>query len=299
MNQVLFVLGPTATGKTKLALKLARRFNGELISADSRQVYKGLDIATGKDYPPQGSPLKIHGYDLVKPDEDWNVALFQDFAIKTIKQIQNRGKHPIVVGGTGLYIKSILEDFFHPTPPNHKLRQELDQLSVEELQSYLKKTDFKKFESMNHSDQNNPRRLIRAIEIVSSTPRKPPKQEKFDSLLIGLTAPIEILEQRIKKRVLARLKQNPKKELEYLKSFELPPTASPATSLGYQELDKYYSGSITKEELINLWTLHERQYAKRQLTWFKKQTNIHWFNITSRNCEGEVVDLVTSWYTQN
>ncbi len=294
LNKILVIAGPTATGKTKLALQLAKQFNGELISADSRQIYKGLDIVTGKDILAN----QIYGYDLIQPGEDWNLSHFQKFAQKIIKKILSQNKLPIIVGGTGLYIKGLLENY-SPPPPNPELRQKLTKLSLIELQNYLKKINYDHFDKLNHSDQHNPHRLLRAIEINSS-PTKGRAHEvevEFDPLIIGLTAPITLLEKHIRDRVVKRIKQNPKKELIYLKKFNLGWQTSPATSLGYQELDQYYSGKITKKTLINLWTTHERQYAKRQLTWFNKQKDIHWFDITKPNYQKQVVDLISAWYT--
>lgn len=296
MNQLLFVVGPTATGKTSLALALAEKFNGELISADSRQVFKGLDIATGKDIPAS----QIHGYDLVEPNQDWNVTDFQKFANKTIKEIHERGKLPIIVGGTGLYVKSLLEPFSPTAPPNPELRKKLEKLSVLELQENLQKLDRKKFGTMNHSDQRNPHRLIRAIEISSSSVKpKKVKSNNFDSFVIGLKAPIEILEAQINARVQKRILQNPKAELEYLLSLDPDLSSSAATSLGYKDLQDFYQDHISKERLINLWTIKERQYAKRQLTWFKKQKNINWFDVSKSDYLDKVVDLVSNWYSAN
>lgn len=314
-NKVLFIVGPTATGKTSLADELAQKFNGELISADSRQVYKGLDIVTGKDIP----RAPIHGLDLIKPGEDWNVFHFADFATKKINELQKQAKLPVVVGGTGLYVNSILKPLDIHIPPNPKLRAELEALSLTELQKQLKKVNSKHFKQMNYSDQNNPRRLIRAIEVSTSrhpelarsAKRSSPsviptvaeesllEHPKLDALIIGLKASLDVTEDRIKKRVIHRLAQNARHELEYLKKLSPNWRSSPATSLGYKELDRYYSGQIDKKELINLWTIHERQYAKRQLTWFKKQPKINWFDITKSAYQEKIVDLVHNWYTES
>ncbi len=293
-NKVLFIVGPTASGKTRLAIKLAKKLNGELISADSRQVYKGLDIVTGKDIP----ATKVHGYDLINPDQEWNAVLFQKFALKKIKDIHLRNKLPIIVGGTGLYINTLLNNFSTSTPPNQDLRKKLEKLTLEKLQQKLRILNKNRFDNLNNSDIKNPRRLIRAIEISSSGKSKKINNLQFDSLLIGLSLPLSILEQRIMVRVKKRLATNPQTELEYLKSFNLPWTGQSTSSLGYLELEKYYAQQINTEELINLWTIKERQYAKRQITWFKKQQNIHWFDVNDKNLDPKVVDLVSTWYIQ-
>ena len=206
MNKLLFIVGPTATGKTALALSLAKKFGGELISADSRQVYRGMDIGTGKDLP-SNSELRIMNYelgirskklkigyrkrdevpiwlvDIVEPDYVFNVGEYKHLAGEIIQDIQARKKLPIVVGGTGLYVRALLrpwDEIF--IPPNAILRRKLDKLTVEELQIELKKITAEKFESMNHSDQNNPRRLIRAIEIETwKSVRHPRVNEDLDS----------------------------------------------------------------------------------------------------------------------
>lgn len=296
MNKVLLICGPTATGKTALADLLAQKFDGELISADSRQVYKGLDIVTGKDVPVS----RIHGYDLVKPNEEWNASLFSDFALQKIAEITKKGKLPIVVGGTGLYLKSIRTPLNINVPPNPKLREKLEQLSLAELQTKLKKINPDRFNSMNYSDQQNPRRLIRALEISSAkSAEKQTSTPPLDHLTICLTAPLPYLEKKIRQRVIKRLNLNPLPELEYLQKFNLPPRSPSYSSLGYQELAEYYAGKITRPQLVNLWTTRERNYAKRQLTWFKKQPNLHWFDLTSPHSKSAIVDLISSWYARS
>lgn len=323
MNKILVIGGPTATGKTSLALKLAQKFNGDLISADSRQVYQGLDLVTGKDIPAGFSPspyqgegrgevvytdgtTNIYGLDLVKPSEEFSVVAFQVFAFEKIKQIHQKKRLPIIVGGTGLYLKSLLEPFSPPSgPPDHLFRDKLAKLPLIDLQVRLQKTDPERFEELNHSDLNNPRRLIRALEInfYSRFPSSPPKlggdkrggikDEGFDSLALCLIAPIKTLETKIKQRVKDRLSQDLIPELEYVKTFGKTPAY---TSLGYKELNRYYQKKITKSGLITLWSTHERQYAKRQLTWFKKQKNFQFYDITKPKYAKEIETLVKNWY---
>lgn len=303
MNKLLVIGGLTAAGKTDLALRLSKKYPADIISADSRQVYKGLDLVTGKDIPPDfayfrdhytNGSTNIYGYDLVTPGDAWNVSLFQQYAIQTIKFIWSKGRLPIVVGGTGLYLKSLLSPFSPPSSPNPQLRQELDALSVADLQQKLISFDKKRFSELNNSDQNNPRRLIRAIETSMSPSVAPTIDINADTLAIYLAAPLAIIEQKITSRVKSRLETNLRSELEYLKTFANVPAY---TALGYQELDDYFSGKVDQEELIKLWSTHERQYAKRQVTWFKKQSQFHHFDITSKDYQSQIESIVKSWYS--
>jgi len=284
MKKVLIICGPTATGKTKLAVTLAKKFSGEIISADSRQVYQGMDIVTGKDKP---KGVKIHGLDLVKPDEEFSVAHFVKYAHSLINQI----RFPIIVGGTGLYLDSLINPpKTLSVKPNWELRKKLEIKSIRELQNQLKKLDPHRWRSMNRSDQQNPRRLIRAIEVnlqgqSLQLPSERTDLNKFDVLWIGLTAKKEILDQLIVKRVKARVKAGAVKEWQKLK-IKYKQNLPSMSGIGYRELPD-----------INRWIKAEQQYSRRQLTWFKKNANIHWFDITQA-FQFPVVNLVKAWYTK-
>ena len=284
MKKILIICGPTATGKTKLAASLAKKFSGEIISADSRQVYQGMDIVTGKDKP---KGVKIHGLDLVKPDEEFSVAHFVKYAHSLINQI----RFPIIVGGTGLYLDSLINPpKTLSVKPNWELRKKLEIKSIRELQNQLKKLDPHRWRSMNRSDQQNPRRLIRAIEVnlqgqSLQLPSERTDLNKFDVLWIGLTAKKEILDQLIVKRVKARVKAGAVKEWQKLK-IKYKQNLPSMSGIGYRELPD-----------INRWIKAEQQYSRRQLTWFKKNANIHWFDITQA-FQFPVVNLVKAWYTK-
>lgn len=246
MGYLLIIIGPTATGKTKLAVWLAKKFNGEIISADSRQVYRGLDIITGKDKSAYGE-IPVWGLDLVDPKYSFNVSDFVKFASEKITEIQSRGKLPIIVGGTVLYIKSLL----HPPetlhiPQNPKLRKELEKLSVKQLQERLGK------KILNESDFKNPRRLIRAIEVADSKPF-PIDRPNLNYQIINLTGPADWINGKIGERVDDRLKLGAAEEAKRFPN---------STALGVKEIQD-----------PNLWKLHERQYAKRQITFIKKFLN--------------------------
>ncbi|MEK7622665.1 MAG: tRNA (adenosine(37)-N6)-dimethylallyltransferase MiaA [Patescibacteria group bacterium] len=283
MTKILIICGPTATGKTVLAAKLVKKFKGELISADSRQVYQGMDIVTGKDRP---KGVKIHGLDLVKPDEDFSVAHFVNYATTLINQISLKKKLPIIVGGTGLYLNSLINPpQTLSVKPNWQLRKKLESYSILQLIKLLIKLNPKKFNSLNHSDQNNPRRLIRAIEVSQSLQGPTLQVKKYDSLWVGLRADQAILDQHIAERVKARVKAGAITEWQQLK--QKYASALPSMSgIGYRQLPD-----------VNAWIKAEQQYCRRQLTWFKPNPAIHWFDI-AKKFEPRVVKLITTWYNK-
>lgn len=264
MNKLLVICGPTATGKTALAAALAKKFNGELVSADSRQVYRGMDLVTGKDKP--DVPMWL--YDVVNPDETFSVSQWARLARAAVFDIQKRNKLPIIVGGTGLYINALIHPFETiDIPPNQELRLKIQTMSVRELQAMTTRDD------MNQSDWNNPRRLIRKIEIASS-PKKSLRGESLKAFIIGLTAPLPVLDKRIDTRFAQRIRQGMKEEVDVL--------------------IKKYSSDLPSMSSIGL---HEHAYARRQLTWFKKQKDIHWFDVTDPKYRDKVAALVAAWYT--
>ncbi len=281
MFKILIICGPTATGKTALAAKLAQQFNGELISADSRQVYKGMDIVTGKDRP---GGIVIHGLDLVEPDQDFSAAHFVGYASDWINQISWKGKLPIIVGGTGLYINSLVNPPQTLTvKPDWQLRKKLEEKSVKDLQEQLEKIDKTRWQIMNHSDRLNPRRLIRTIEVAQSNCGKIETAPKYACLWIGLAADKDALDQQIETRVNSRIKQGAIKEWEELKT-KYPVNLPSMSGIGYKQLPD-----------VDKWIKAEQQYARRQMTFFKKNKQINWFNSDQ---EGNIVKLVNAWYTK-
>lgn len=265
MNRVLVITGPTGVGKTKLGILLAEKYNGEIISADSRQVYKYMDIGTGKD-----RSYFQWGIDLVNPDEQFNVSDYVNYANGALEDIWKRGKLPIIVGGTGQYIKELLwpSETLH-IPVDQELRSK--DYKLEELQDKLKEIDINKWGRMNNSDRNNPRRLIRAIEVaLSRTSREMPKQVRHDTLVIGLE--VNDLDRRIDERVEERFKNGILEERKSLERFKIPKT------IGYQ--------NETAEE----WKIAEKKYAKKQLNYLKKYIpDTIWVR------DG-VIEIVDRWY---
>lgn len=319
MKKLLVVCGPTSTGKTSLALKIAKKFNGEIVSADSRQVYKGMDIGTGKDIP-KNSKLKyqnpkiggfyevdgvgVWGYDLIGPKKEFSVAQYLKAAHRIIDNISGREKLPILVGGTGLYIKAVTEGIqTADIPKNIKLRENLEEKTAEELYESLSQLDSLKSASLNASDRKNPRRLIRAIEVAQyQLTRKAASTahhaigNKFDMLFIGLTAPQVFLEARIEKRVEDRLKRGVKKEVEKLLRSGVKWEDQAMASIGYGLWRDYFEGGVSENEVVLEWIRDERRYAKRQMVWFKKDERIVWFDITAKTYSKSVENLIKKWY---
>lgn len=277
MHKLCVICGPTATGKTALAVALAKKLSGELVSADSRQVYREMDIGTGKDRGAIGD-VPIWMYDVAAPDEEFSVSQYATMARAAIADIVKRGHLPIVVGGTGFYINALLHPFQTINiPPDNRLRAELADLTVSQLQQKTTRG------GMNESDWNNPRRLIRKIEITAAgDERGHEKGAEFDACLIGLTAPMHTLDKRIGERVDERLRQGMADEVTTLvKKYGRDIPAMSA--LGYRSTER--------------WAKDERAYARRQMTWFRKVPGITWFDITKKGYEAEVTRHVFAWYT--
>jgi len=299
MNKLLVICGPTATGKSDLAFSLSKVLAGELISADSRQVYKGMDIGTGKDKERVGPIL---GYDLVDPKKEFSVAQYIGFAKDAIEKIWRNKKLPIVVGGTGLYIKALVDGIQTvDIPRNDILRAGFDGKTVEELFDTLSQVDSVKAASLNSSDKKNPRRIIRAIEIaIDKSGVKGAKSPKInaDVLFVGLTASKETLNERIEKRVVKRIYQGIEREIENLLKTGVSWDSQAMQSLGYRQFRGYFEGEQSIDEVEYLWAHEEQKYIKRQITWFKKDNRINWFDITDPNYKKKVERLVKKWYSK-
>lgn len=313
MNKVLVILGTTSTGKTDLALKLAKKFNGELVAADSRQVYKGLDLGSGKLPGGKATVKKSHGfweisgikvwmYDVVSVNNQYSVFNYVNQANKAINNIHSKGKLPIVVGGTGLYIKALLAGLPNlEVPRNLKLRRELEGLSLMDLQKKIQQLDPKKWEAMNYSDQHNPRRLIRAIEVAvkGKKHRKnaaQPLSLKGNILKIGLKCSRDLLYKRIDERIISRFNEGMIEEAVRLHKKGLSLKRMKQLGLEYGVLADYLQGNSQKEQLINILSGKIHDYARRQITWFKRERNIYWYDISQKKWLKKVETKVNSWY---
>jgi tRNA dimethylallyltransferase len=312
MKKILVVCGPTATGKTGLGLKLAKKFNGEIISADSRQIYKGMDIATGKDIG-QGKWLKDHWeiegiplwlLDIVEPNVEFSVAHYVDLAWGKIKDIWQKDKLPIIVGGTGFYIKAVLENIpSQGVPPNWLLRKKLETKSVGSLFEELASLDSSRAGQMNISDRQNKRRLIRAIEIArwQLINRLPEKENLpfFETLSIGLKDSLKSLYQKIDQRIEEHFKMGAKKEVEQLLEKGFSWDLSSMSAMGYREWQPFFEKKEDLSEVLTRWKFNEHAYARRQMTWFKKDKRIKWFDIHRKGWENGVEKEVSIWYIKN
>jgi tRNA dimethylallyltransferase len=320
MKKLLVICGPTATGKTSLALSLAKKFDGELISADSRQVFKHMNIGTGKDIPDgftykfselrykdenvgyyASGNLRIWGYDLVEPDEEFSILHYEEIARIVLKDIYKRGKFPIMVGGAGLYIRSVVDGIETlDVKKDMNLRNKLSGKSASDLYSLLMDLDPSKARSLNESDRNNPRRLIRAIEISQLPhPLRKTKREFEDVLFIGLIAELSKIDNKIKKRVKKRLDDGILNEINFLLEKEVDWNSQSMLATGYRQLKDCIDGSYGLESAVDNWENAEKQYARRQITWFKKDKRIIWFDISNQGWEERVEKLVGKWYSSN
>jgi len=275
-NLVLVILGPTASGKTSLAISLANKYSGEIVSADSRQVYKGMDIGTGKDLKDYRQGKKITPYhliDVVSPKTHFNLAKYQKKAIKAISDILNRDKLAILVGGSGLYLQAVVDNYqLSKAKPNQAKRQKLENLSIIDLFLYLKKINPSFANKLNNSEKNNKRRLIRYIEIIEDGQSLAKKnKDKFDFLILGLNYPNNILKERIAKRLKDRLeKEGMIEEVKNLKKAGLTWLRLKSFGLEYRFISKYLLGEISYEEMEEKLLTAIYRFAKRQNTWFRR-----------------------------
>ncbi|MFZ2225997.1 MAG: tRNA (adenosine(37)-N6)-dimethylallyltransferase MiaA [Candidatus Moraniibacteriota bacterium] len=283
-RKIIVILGPTSSGKSSVAIKLAQKFNGEIISADSRQIYRGMDIGTGKVTTQEQALAKHHMLDVISPKTNFSAAQFKKKTEKIIADILKRGKLPIICGGTGFWIKALVDNVIYPqVKPDWKLREKLGKNSVEELFAMLKKLDPVRAENI---DAKNPVRLIRAIEIckilgnVPATASRGPSSTKDNPRLflqIGIVLPKEKLHQNIEKRLKQRFDAGMIEEVERLhREQKISWKKMESFGLGYLWIAKYLQKQLPKEELFEKVYSAEKDYAKRQMTWFRKDARIVW-----------------------
>lgn len=274
--KILVILGTTASGKTSLGIKLARKLNGEIISADSRQVFKGMDIGTGKDLVDYGKGLKkvpYHLIDVVEPDTEFNLLKYLELVNAAIADIISRGKLPIIVGGTGLYLQALVDGYnLVAHTPNPVRRKELESYNVPKLFGILEKFKPEFAHNLNNSDKNNPHRLIRYIEIVEQgeKPDNKLKENPYQFLLLGVTWPDDILRARINKRLLDRLQAGMISEVEQLQVGGVSWARLNSFGLEYRFIAWYLQDKLSFEEMLEKLGIAIYRFAKRQKTWFKR-----------------------------
>lgn len=297
-NRLLVIVGPTASGKTAVAARLARKFDGEIVSADSRQVYRHMDIGTGKDRP---RGVRIWGYDLVDPTEEFSVAKYVEFASVAIEDIWGREKLPILVGGTGLYVKAVIDGIETINVPREpKLRVELRDKTADELFGVLKRLDNARAARMNESDRKNKRRIVRAIEVAKSGSKFEIQDLEISSLLIiGLRADKDVLYKKIEERVEKRVRDGFEQEVEKLVVMGISWERQSMQALGYRQWGEYLRGEVSCEAAIEKWKREERKYAKRQMSWFKKDKRTKWMpQVSDKYLRGVVEERVGKWYSK-
>jgi tRNA dimethylallyltransferase len=341
--QIISIVGPTATGKTDLALFLAEELLSwgnegkdsdisidianikpsisgiNIISADSRQVYQGLEISTGADIPenfeavepqkhqtntypyftdPQHN-INIHGVSIINPNQDWSLAHFVKMAQQIIQKGIEDNYLTIVVGGTSLYHSRLFDNNLDiKIKPNPKIRNKAEKMTLAELQNWLRKINPSKLSQMNQSDINNPRRLIRTIEIGLSPKNinnEKKEAQKFDftdiqQLMIGLKINLKILEAKIKSRVKKRWEKGSEDEIQKAITRFPQPDLPAMSATGVKEIADYLMHKTDQKKLLELWALHEYQYAKRQITWWKKYPQVEWFDATDKQLQNKTQD---------
>jgi tRNA dimethylallyltransferase len=291
--KILVILGPTATGKSDLAVTLAKKFNGEVVSADSRQVYRRMDLGTGKITKKEMRGVPHYMLSIVSPRSVYNVSKYKVQAQKIIVDILRRGKLPIICGGTGFYIDALVNGTVLPdVPPNPPLREKLEKKTVEQLMAILKKLDSKICLTI---DSKNKRRIIRAIEIATELGEVPPVKAEppYDAIKIGLTAADKILKERIAIRLKRRMQMGMAKEVETLHKLGLSWGRMESLGLEYRYLARYLTGQITLKQMVTELNTKIWQYARRQKTWFKRDKNIHWYQIGPKTSE-KVIKLLNT-----
>jgi|688.fasta_scaffold00955_22 tRNA dimethylallyltransferase len=303
MQSIITILGPTAIGKSKLAIELAKEFSGTIISADSRQVYKNFDIGSGKITIDEMQKVPHYMLDIKEIWEDYNVAEFQREVKSILKELDTQQTIPFLVGGTGLYIESIIYNYqLSNIPVQNKLRVELSQLNKVELQNKL--LSLNPQANLNQSDWNNPVRLIRAIEIsgfdIKTTIPNP--SQPYTHLLIGLTSTLNDIKNRIITRVEDRLEKGvveEVKKIRFILNKKLPSHIAhnkmQQLGLGTIAICDYLDNKIDYETMKNKYTQSEYQYARRQLTWFRRMSEINWFEVTDKNLIPKVTQLISAF----
>ena len=281
----IVLLGPTAVGKKKLSIELAKELNGEIISADSMQVYRGLDIGTAKPTMEERQGIPHHLIDIHNPDEEWTVSDFVEESQKLKVKIQNKGKLPIIVGGTGLYLWSLLEGFAFPiSPADKELRGRLEELPTTTLYAQLSASDPKAAEKIHANDK---KRIIRALEVFELTgkpiselqeSRKPEAESRTRNYtLIGINLTREELYERINARIDNMIAQGLIGEVEGLLAKGYSKSLNSFQALGYKEVVEYLDGKWDKEQMVEELKKRTRNFARRQLTWFRRFKDVKWF----------------------
>ena len=302
-EKVLVLIGPTAVGKTKLSIEIAKAFNCEIISGDSMQIYRGMDIGTAKIKKEEMDGIPHHLIDIKEPHENFSVAEFQELVRRKITEIHARGKIPFIVGGTGLYIQAVLYDYEFPDDSydpelRQKLMDEVDEKGIEHFYQKLMAVDPVKAKKIH---PNNKRRIVRALEVyyttgetMSAISAKQKKEPIYDCLIIGLTMDREKLYERINARVDQMMDEGLLDEVKRLYEMDLK-DVSATQAIGYKELFEYFEGKVSLEEAVENLKRNTRRFAKRQLTWFKNKMTVEWFDVTEGAKQDEIFHKINGF----
>jgi tRNA dimethylallyltransferase len=296
---VIVIVGPTAVGKSELALHLAQYFPIEIISADSQQVYRYMDIGTNKPSPAERASVPHHVIDVVEPDEDFSLAMYHQLAIEALEAIQQKGKLPLLVGGSGLYVWSLIEGWKIPhVPPDQKLRRQLEARAEQEgsltLYQELQDIDPVAAAKINPS---NMRRIIRALEIYHTTGQHPSQLQRkeapgFPILLIGLTQERSKLYRRIDGRVDKMLQKGLVEEVKQLLKKGYSPSLPSMSGIGYKQIGQFLQGEMTLPEAIDKIKYETHRLARHQYAWFRlSDSRIHWFDTSEAKVKASIVAL--------
>ncbi len=302
MNKLAAIVGPTAVGKTRIAIEVAKRLNAEIISCDSMQIYRGLDIGTAKASPEEQNGIVHHLIDVVEPDEDYSVARFQEQAKSIIQDLNQKQRLPLLVGGTGLYYQALVDDYtFYPLESHQKIRRQWNTLIKEKgldyAYNYLQSIDPCYAATISPNDQ---KRIVRAIEVYQLTDQpfsalQTKSQHTYRLAVVGLYLEREQLYHRINLRVEQMLAGGLIKEVTLLRDKGYNFNHNSMQALGYKQVLSYLEGFLSKEEMIDEIKRETRRYAKRQLTWFRKDPRISWINPGEYSSDDLLLENISSY----
>ncbi len=307
-REIIIVAGPTAVGKTKYAIEIAKKFNGEIVSSDSMQLYKFMDIGSAKPTEEEQAQVKHYLVDEIDPREKFSVAEYQKLAKAAIEEIFSKGKIPIISGGTGLYVNSLIYDMDFSAPPaGNEYREKLEKLAEQHGNEYVHKLlEEKDKESALRIHPNNLKKVIRALEVVDTSKEGIKSFEKsfiktkdYSYKLIGLSRDREELYDRVNLRVDLLMDMGLKDEIKNLLDMGLTADNISMKGIGYKEIIGYFDGEYDLEQAIYLVKRNTRHYAKRQLTWFRRYEDIKWFNISEYSSDDEAIKEIITWLKEN
>lgn len=297
-TKVVFILGPTAVGKTFFGVQIAKKLNGEIISADSVQIFKGFDIGSAKVTKEEMQGIKHYAIDILEPWEEFSVYDFVEYTKQKIEEIANKRKLPIIVGGTGLYVKALTLGYnFGGVNKDVNLREELEDLARKKGNDYLFELLKKKDEKMaENTDKFNTVRLIRALEIALSNGQKQTNKVEIESLVFALNRDRKVLYDSINKRVDVMLQNGLVDEVKHLKSLGLSRENQSMKAIGYKEVLQFLDGEMDYDRMVEILKQHSRNYAKRQLTFLRGMKDVIWIDTQNvESAEREILEKIKEW----